>query len=59
MLSWIENASQLGKDVKVEVHDESDHQSALALVIKQRGTILVAISVPRGPNYGGQIWHDT
>ena len=32
-LSWIENASQLGKDVRVQVHDESDCQSALVLVI--------------------------
>ena len=32
-LHVIENVSELGKDVSVQVHDESDHQSTLALLI--------------------------
>ena len=37
MLSWVENASQPREDVRVQVHDESDRQSTLALVICHKG----------------------
>ena len=54
MLSRIESVSQLEKDVRVQVHNESDRQSALALVILAEGeSFQLLFQFCRGPNYGG------